>query len=363
MEQTYTPKQDYKVLVRCFTYNQSKYIEDALNGFAMQQTNFPFVCLVMDDCSTDGEQEVIKKWMERECDMTMTEIVDLELSILVHVPHKSNKNCAFAFYLLKRNLYREVQLKWDLVNPWRDHSKYEAICEGDDYWIAPNKLQRQGDWLDTHDDFVMVAARHKAYIQRKNQLVTYKQRPDTEIVFEDLFCKEGIVTLTTMFRMNVLKSYHKEITKQWLMADYPKWLYFSKQGRIMILSDVVGVYRELQNSASHFSDPKAAYEFKKSSMDITYFFIGKYGISPEILKIVDQKTSDDLYSRGLHAQSIDLMDLCISFRREHNICVGIRPRIYRFVFRFDIGRGVVRNWLRFKQFAKITIKKMLYMQD
>lgn len=53
------PKQEYKVLVRCFIFNHSKYIEYTLNGFAMQQTNFPFVCLVIDDASTDGEQEVI----------------------------------------------------------------------------------------------------------------------------------------------------------------------------------------------------------------------------------------------------------------------------------------------------------------
>ena len=40
-------------------YNQSKYIEDALNGFIMQKTNFPFVCVIIDDASTDGEQDVI----------------------------------------------------------------------------------------------------------------------------------------------------------------------------------------------------------------------------------------------------------------------------------------------------------------
>ena len=57
-----TPKQEYKVLVRCFTFNQSKYIEETLNGFAMQQTNFPFVCLVVDDASTDGTSDALKKF-------------------------------------------------------------------------------------------------------------------------------------------------------------------------------------------------------------------------------------------------------------------------------------------------------------
>ena len=53
------PEQEYKVLVNCATFNHSKYIEEALNGFAIQQTNFPFVCYILDDASTDGEQDVI----------------------------------------------------------------------------------------------------------------------------------------------------------------------------------------------------------------------------------------------------------------------------------------------------------------
>ena len=98
------PKQEYKVLVRCFTFNQSKYIEETLNGFAMQQTNFPFACLVMDDASTDGEQEVIKAWIERECDMSRAETIEISTSTVIVVPHKTNASCTFALYLLKQNL-------------------------------------------------------------------------------------------------------------------------------------------------------------------------------------------------------------------------------------------------------------------
>ena len=137
--QIYTPKQDYRVLVRCFTYNQSKYIEDALNGFAMQKTNFPFVCLVMDDCSTDGEQEVIKAWMERESDMSNAEWSEIEKSNITIVPHKSNKQCTFAFYFLKQNMYKVKAQKLEMANPWREHCEYEALCEGDDYWIKKDR--------------------------------------------------------------------------------------------------------------------------------------------------------------------------------------------------------------------------------
>ena len=49
----------FKVCCRCFTFNQAKYITDTMDGFTMQQTSFPFVCTIVDDASTDGEQEVI----------------------------------------------------------------------------------------------------------------------------------------------------------------------------------------------------------------------------------------------------------------------------------------------------------------
>ena len=111
MQQIYIPQNDYKVLCYCITYNQAKYIEDTLNGFVLQETEFPFVCLVVDDCSTDGEQEVIKAWMERECDMTQVKYIEIELSNIIIVPHKTNSNCIFAFYLLKRNLWKEPELK------------------------------------------------------------------------------------------------------------------------------------------------------------------------------------------------------------------------------------------------------------
>lgn len=148
MEQIYIPKQNYKVLVRTITYNQAKYITDTLDGVAMQQTNFPFVHYVIDDCSTDGEQEVIKSWLNGHCDMTKAEYIDLELANVILVPHKTNTNLTFAIYLLKRNLWKEPELKGTLVRPWRDHCEYEAICEGDDYWTHSGKLQKQVDILE-----------------------------------------------------------------------------------------------------------------------------------------------------------------------------------------------------------------------
>ena len=160
------PKFGYEVLVRCFTYNQSKYIEDTLNGFVMQRTTFPFVCLVMDDASTDGEPEIIKAWMARECDMSKAETIDIPTSLVIIVPHKTNDACTFAFYLLKQNLYGKGDEKMNHVYPWREKCKFEAICEGDDIWIVSNKLQAQYDFMTTHNEYVMCC--HNAIVIEDN---------------------------------------------------------------------------------------------------------------------------------------------------------------------------------------------------
>ena len=193
------PKQEYKVLVRCFTFNQSKYIEDALNCFSMQHTNFPFVCLVMDDASTDGEQEVIKAWMERECDMSTAEIIDIATSIVVIVPHKINTSCTFAFYLLKHNLYGTGDKKMNHVYPWREMCEYEAICEGDDYWIDPLKLQKQVDFLDENPEYGMCYSRCDYFNQGKQKFERYGWG-GPYVSFEDLI-KECTVPTHT-FRHN-----------------------------------------------------------------------------------------------------------------------------------------------------------------
>lgn len=163
-------KQDYKVLVRCYTYNQAKYIEDTLHGFAMQEAEFPFVCLIMDDCSTDGEQEVICKWLEKECDMSKSEVFDTDLCKTVTVPHHSNANCSFAVCFLKQNLYRQLKRKMALAEEWRTHCTYEATCEGDDYWIDPKKLQTQVAYLDSHLDVSLSCTRLYDYVDGEKDM-------------------------------------------------------------------------------------------------------------------------------------------------------------------------------------------------
>lgn len=238
------PKQDFKVLVRCFTYNQSKYIEEALTGFAMQKTNFPFVCLVMDDASTDGEQEVIKSWIVRECDMNRAEIIDIPTSVVIIVPHRNNPSCTFAFYLLRINLYNTVERKMNLVYPWREKSQYEALCEGDDYWIDPLKLQRQVDFMDNNPDYSLCF--HNAI--RLNERVAVKEKiasfcffhADRQISTEEIIADWCIPTASLLYRREALKDIQ---LPRFFSGDYTLELTLASIGKVYYMDRYMSVYR------------------------------------------------------------------------------------------------------------------------
>ncbi|MBO5952081.1 MAG: glycosyltransferase family 2 protein, partial [Bacteroidaceae bacterium] len=115
---------DYKYLVgiRCFTYNQSAYIPDALNGFVSQQTTFPFVIMVVDDASTDGKQDVIKSFITDNFDSSTTKYESRDYADITFAQHKTNKNCNIVAMFLQQNIYRkgENAQKLDYLSEWRN---------------------------------------------------------------------------------------------------------------------------------------------------------------------------------------------------------------------------------------------------
>jgi len=78
------------VCIRCITYNHAPYIEDAMNGFCMQQTTFPYVAVIIDDASTDGEPEVIKAYLDKHFDMQHAHIWENNDAHFMEAQHKEN---------------------------------------------------------------------------------------------------------------------------------------------------------------------------------------------------------------------------------------------------------------------------------
>ena len=249
LNEVYKPKNSYKVIVKTITFNQSKYIEDTLNGIAMQNTNFPFVNVVLEDNSSDGEQEIIKIWLKRECDMSLAEYYDIPTADVIIAPHSTNPNCTFAIYFHKENLFQQKAKREEQIDPWRTKSEYEALCEGDDYWIDPLKLQKQVDFLEGNPDYSFVCHRYNIYEQNTGLYLKeyafdyYKEGEDLEITL-DLYSRTWVTqTLTTVMRTDVYMKVYSILAQYRYSRDVHLYYHLLKEGKGISLNRNMGVYR------------------------------------------------------------------------------------------------------------------------
>lgn len=244
MESIFYPQFKNKVLVKCNTYNHSKYIKDALNGFAIQKTTFPFICLVTDDCSTDGAQQVIKSWIDKECDVFRAQYIEVEMSNIVVVPHKINHNCTFAFYFLKQNLFKKT-IKKELFNVWAEKSKYIATCEGDDYWIHPDKLQRQIEFLEAHPNHSLCFHAHRSLRSDGTKRDCFRYKEDVvDCPMSDMILGGGgFMATASMVYVRELGDDLPEWARKAPIGDAPLMLVLAERGKVGYIHEVMSCYR------------------------------------------------------------------------------------------------------------------------
>lgn len=236
---------NYLVSVLCCTFNQSAYIKDALNGFVMQQTNFPFVVLVVDDASTDGEQEEIRKFMAEEFDLSDTSVAyekETEFAYIQYAQHKTNKNCFMVAMFLKENHYSIKKPKYPYLVEWRDGVKYEAICEGDDYWIDPLKLQKQVDFLEMNPEYSMCF--HSAKIINELGIADKISGvvEEREYTANEVFKQWTAPTASLLFKREIYDLPMNDRYKP-LYGDIVMILRAAKCGKLRGMSEPMSIYR------------------------------------------------------------------------------------------------------------------------
>jgi len=239
----------YKVVVWCNTFNQASYIKDTMDGICMQQTNFPFACLIMDDASTDGEPEVIKQYLNDHFDTEWTkETDDYHLTL---ARHQENKNCYFAVYLLKYNHYSIKKPRLKYYREVTDEIDYVALCEGDDYWTDAHKLQKQADALDANPQVTLVYTNFQAIDAEGNPISRpfIKDYPGRSHSGDNLptLLRYGnyIMVLTSMYRYKVWKS--ESFANCPIKMDFALTLSAALMGDFIWLPEQTGCYRILES--------------------------------------------------------------------------------------------------------------------
>ena len=274
---------DYKYLVciSCPVYNHKPFIGMAMDGFCMQKTNFPFVAVIVDDASTDGTCDVIKKYLEEN--FIIGDGIDAcqkqtDYGSVFFLRNKNNPNCYFAVVFLQENHYSHNKSKEVYREEWTRNSKYMAICEGDDYWIDPLKLKMQVEYMESSPSTGMCYTKCRYFYQDKMKFASKAWGGDAES-FERMIQSNPVPTASALFRQELRNQYENEISpssKGWMLGDYPFWIWIAKEYGVKFINEETCVYRVLEKSASHRDDKKKREEFIRSVCDIQIFFADKY---------------------------------------------------------------------------------------
>ena len=204
-----------KVSVLMITYNQEKFIAQAIDSALMQETNFFFEIVIGEDCSTDGTREICQAYQEKFPDRIRLLAREKNLGMF--------DNFLFTFQECK--------------------GQYLAVLEGDDYWVDALKLQKQADFLDNNSEFAMVFTRTEAFYQDEN-------RPGYEIpppgsgpyVLENLLRLNFIANCSVMYRQGLANE-----LPRWLykldMLDWPLHILHAQHGKIGFVDDITAKYR------------------------------------------------------------------------------------------------------------------------
>ena len=209
--------------IRCLVYNHEPYLRDCLEGFVMQKTNFRFVAIVHDDCSTDNSASIIREYAEKYPDIFIP-IFEIENQYSKH----------------DGSLRRIVD---DAVNI--TGCKYVAMCEGDDYWTDPNKLQKQVDFLESHPEYNICFHNVKVLDIATGQIgddTITRDVPGTSGI-EELAKGNYIHTPSVVFRKNQDLDNVYQKFGQSQPGDYVRWMLCAEKGKIWKMEEPMAVYR------------------------------------------------------------------------------------------------------------------------
>lgn len=205
------------VSIFMLVYNHSAYLKQSLDGILMQKCNFNIEIVVGEDFSTDESRSILLEYQN-------------------NYPQK------FKLLLHDKNIGASINQKLTLQNCT---GKYIAICEGDDYWTDPLKLQKQVDFLEQNPDFVLCF--HPVKILNLDGTIVddfITKVPDNYSERKTLAENPNYIhTPSVMFR-NITEKYINSIEFQNTpIGDYFLYMALTKFGKIGFLNDVMAVYR------------------------------------------------------------------------------------------------------------------------
>ena len=266
------------VSICCQTYNHVNYIKEAVESFLMQNVNFSYEILLRDDASTDGTAEICKEYANS-------------------YPDKIN--------LLA---YNENQWKKG-VKPFSDNvkrakGKYIAMCEGDDYWTDPLKLQKQVDFLEGNKSFSLCFHNAKVIYELGQESHVFKELQTREYSGNEVLDTWTIPTASVLFRRKNL-NIENLTNPNYLYGDIILFLTLAETGKLFCMNEIMSVYRRHEGGITTREKKSLirAKNFIIHHLEIKNNFNGKY-----------KKTEENILSEAYMGLSkMELINLKFNF--------------------------------------------------
>lgn len=216
------------VSVFMITYKHEAFIEKAIDGILMQETSFDFDIVIGEDCSADNTLAICKDYESK-------------------YPGKVK--------VLETSQNLGMMRNWVRTHEYCK-GKYIALCEGDDYWTDPHKLQKQVDFLESHPDFAMTF--HKVNIDKTDPSDTYDYLtpPKQVLDFFELHRKQIVPTCSVVFRREAIGDKYPDWFVNLGIADLPLELLVSATGKTHYFEEPMAAYRRNPGSITHSKEQK-----------------------------------------------------------------------------------------------------------
>lgn len=205
--------------VNLVTYHHEKYIARAIESVLEQKTNFDYRLLIGDDCSTDNTQSIIRDYAR-----------EYPERIQLFVPSEH------------RGIEHKDRVGIEVLR--LNTAKYVALLDGDDYWSDPYKLQKQVDFLESHDKYALCFHNVEVFHEDQGKKPwKYCQEDQKETsTLEDLLDRNSIPTPSVMFRRSCLPEIPEWIFKL-KMGDWLLHILHAQNGRVGYIDQVMAAYR------------------------------------------------------------------------------------------------------------------------
>lgn len=235
------------------SYNNCKYLSQSLDSVLSQNSGYSYEIVVGDDCSTDGARELLIEYRDKYPD------------IIRLIFNEKNMGAMANYFNVLSNC----------------RGKYLALCADDDFWL-PGKVKRQVDFLESNPDVGMVYGQVVARFEDSGHMRGRKEGDrfgGPAQTFEELMERPVVPAVSVMWRRELSLKYIDEVnplSRGWLTEDYPMWLWFTLNSRIVFMNEANSVNRIWTGSVSHPKRLRQKMAFSYTIDDIKMYFAERY---------------------------------------------------------------------------------------